>query len=197
MPTLKKWSAQGLIAWPDLVTAANALEAAIKDGQLQVRGPRRGDQESASMGWKLTPSRSGRESGPSPVADESWARQMQATSESLLQSAQMIAQCADRIVQACQQRPHPQGNQSSSKMNDGGSHPHLLQAIEQLDATRRHLLSQWDAYRQALGAETSRSPAESAKGAGPDFLEWQRLQGRLTRMEQMLSQLIERADPSQ
>ena len=64
-----------------------------------------------------------------------------------------------------------------------------LQAIEQADAVRKHLLLQWDALRQHEA--NARNSAPAAQSTGVDYLEWQRMQARLARIEQILQQVAQ------
>lgn len=193
MPTLKKWSASGLIAGPDLLTAASTLESAIKDGRLQVRGPR--ETRTHDQHLKRAGSRELAQSQESATHHEMLSQVLAAT-QSLMSSAESIGRYAQRIAEVMEQHPHATVMQGAASSGKEGASQELLRAIEQLDATRRHILSQWDAYRQTFGGESPRPQGGSTTGShgeGPDFLEWQRLQGRMNRMEQMLTQLLDRS----
>lgn len=71
-----------------------------------------------------------------------------------------------------------------------------LRAIEQLEATRKHVLMQFDALRQHYAATHGRMQTAGAGGGlqGIDFLDWQRLQARLARMEEMVTRILQRLD---
>lgn len=167
LPTLKSWSRMGALpAKAGLQEAADLVLAKIREGTLRVRGPR------AQTGNRQTSSAKHRNpEHETAVPQGAWP-----STEGRLGHAAACPHCAES------QRTLRQA----------------LQAIEQADAVRKHLLLQWDALRQhEAAAREGAAPArhDSAKDApaGVDFLEWQRLQARLARMEQLLQQLAQAA----
>jgi len=185
MPTLKKWSASGLIPWLDLPTAADAIEAAVKEGRMQVRGAKPSTKEAGHQKCGVLDKIETEDSPATPPRlDPGMVAQIQATCESLASSARLISQVAEGMLL------------SADKTRSPTKGDEVMQAIQHLESTRRHIMCQWDAYRQAVGQEGLGVSAAKSAGQGPDFLEWQRFLGRLSRMEQMMGQILEKVDTS-
>lgn len=91
------------------------------------------------------------------------------------------------FAQALRQRPVA----TSAAPAQEGMAPELQRAIEQLDATRRHILLQHDAQRQPA---PSNPVPSGGLATGVDFLEWQRLMARVARIEDTLSRVLERLE---
>jgi len=199
MATLKKWSASGTIPWLDLSSAANALESAIRSGALNLRGPR--DPSALARLAEAAPAfRDGRVTAAAVPLGEVSAQQQPpgALSELLLHNRATLSRLQESVlaiaeaVQLLKAGPPREAEAPSQASHDEA----LIHAINQLDATRKHLLLQWDAHRQTLITDVQRQASGYGLGVsapssvgGPDALDWQRIQGRLSRIEQTLERI--------
>lgn len=77
----------------------------------------------------------------------------------------------------------------------GAVAPDLLQAIRQLDDTRRHLLLQHDQVKQGASSLPGDHLQSRAPAGAFDYLEWQKLTMRLDRLEKKVDVIIERLCP--
>jgi len=200
MATLKKWSAAGMLKGFNLLTAAEAVESAIRGGRLSLRGPRvsthSGGPEDAGPEEAPSPpkarqiqienlDRLGCGPAPDPMAPAT-LNEMLLQNHAILSRLQESVQATAEAVQTLKSGAH-QGSAIASCDET------LIHAINQLESTRKHLLIQWDAYRQTLIADAQRQTGGSGQGSvsagGPDILDWQRIQGKLTRIEQTLERI--------
>lgn len=159
LPTLKQWSRAGkLPSSSDLDAACADMVQRIRSGALQVRGPRNVVKTPISTVGARAPSLRSTANAPTDA----------------LPTHTAYSAPSDK-------HPHPNSTPAALLATD------VVRAIEQLEATRRHILLQWDALRQSLEQASAKGPA--APSAGIDFLEWQRMLARLGRLEEMVAQI--------
>lgn len=72
----------------------------------------------------------------------------------------------------------------------------ILRAIDQLDAVRKHVLTQLDDLRQVLLNQQVGATSMVSGSCGIDALEWHRLVSRVARIENMLADIAERIAPN-
>jgi len=191
LATLKKWSASGMIPWPDLSAAASAMETSIRSGALNLRGPR--DPLAASTVARLaevpSASRDGRGGSLSDELPGTDPFSLEALGGVLVQNQAILSRLQESVLAIAEVAQSLRAGPHREAPPPAGHDEALLSAINQLDSTRKHLLLQWDAYRQTLIKEASQHVGKSEPTGGPDFLDWQRIQARLSRIEQTLDRI--------
>ena len=211
MPTLKKWSAEGRIPWLDLDDAVRHLVESIQSGAVVLRGARPSkdwpNRETYSGGrlpsLGATPLRATAAQGHLHPSEEHPSDDRPSNDRPhpdlvALQRAlvEAIGSVHVKIQSLLDSQAASPCRAQTGCASDQGVSAEVQQAIYQLDATRRHLLVQWDAQRQSMIQEAVRPHGGAGGGgAGPDILEWQRLLGRVGRMEQMLERILGWVEP--
>jgi hypothetical protein len=164
--TLKKWSQAGV--FDDAVT----LEQAVKLTQKRL-------SDSNSKGVKgLGTSPASTQSPGQPQFD--LIAQQQAFQQTVIAELRVISARLTQIEQSAGSgRSHPQ------EVGDGAGSAALTKAIDQLDAIRRHIGVRFDNEIQ-LSKQLNANPAGKSTSNDGSFLELQRIQGRMGRMEDLL-----------
>jgi hypothetical protein len=167
--TLKKWSQAGV--FDDAVT----LEQAVKLTQKRLSDT---NGKGGRAGKGLGTSQDSNQSRSNQPQGDLYAQQ-HAFQQTVLTELRIMSSRLTQLEQIAAGSGSPIQNGG-----DGAGSATLVKAIDQLDAVRRHIGVRFDSEMQ-LTKQVNASPAGRTNNDG-SFLELQRIQGRMSRMEDLL-----------